>query len=133
MFLESVQPCSSNLPHRSSQLHAPIPSLHRRFLRLTGRSKSQSQKSLRIFFSKNWFFRFLETQFGDLFASGSSNRKFYSERLATPVVTHSRVELPVAKNTLRQILKFCHMGFWRLALATYSRLNTVAKNACFAL
>ena len=33
----------------SSQLHAPVASLHRRFSRLTGRSTSQSRKRLRKF------------------------------------------------------------------------------------
>ena len=43
---------------RLVQLYAPVASPHRDFLRLTGRSMSQSQKILRIFF-KIWVFFFV--------------------------------------------------------------------------
>ena len=52
------------------------------------------EKDLEIF-SKIWVFRFLTTQVGDLFTSGSSNHKVYSECFATSL----RVDLLVAKNT----------------------------------
>ena len=34
---------------------------------------------------------------------------------------------------LDKYFKICHTDFWRLELATSSRLNPVAKNVCFAL
>ena len=37
--------------------------------------------------------------FGDLFASGRSSREVHSEIFAAHLATHSRVDLPVAKNT----------------------------------
>lgn len=37
--------------------------------------------------------------FGDLFASGRSSREIHSEIFAAQLATHSRVDLPVAKNT----------------------------------
>ena len=37
--------------------------------------------------------------FGDLFASGRSSREVHSEIFAAELATHSRVDLPVAKNT----------------------------------
>ena len=37
--------------------------------------------------------------FGDLFASGRSSREVHSEIFAAQLATHSRVDLPVAKNT----------------------------------
>ena len=60
------------LNHGSSQSHAPVASLLRRFSRLTGGSKSQSWKILRKFF-KIWVFKFLMAQFGDLFVGGGSS------------------------------------------------------------
>ena len=33
---------------------------------------------------------------------------------------------------LENFFKICHMGFWRLALATCLRLTPVAKNLCYA-
>ena len=64
---------------------------------LAGQSPSR-EKDLELF-AKILIFRFLATQFGDLFTSGSFSREGYLESLVTPVATHSRVELPVAKNT----------------------------------
>ena len=52
---------------------------------LAGQSPNR-EKDLE-YFAKIWVFRYLATQFGDLFASGSFSRKSYSENLATPVVT----------------------------------------------
>jgi len=98
-FQKTVQPYFGDLSRGSSQSHAPVASLHRKFSWLTGGSKSQSQKRLRIFFSKIWVFRFLATQFGDLFASGSSSHEVYSESFATPFTTSSQVDLLVTKNT----------------------------------
>ena len=37
--------------------------------------------------------------FGDLFVSGRSSREGYSEIFAAQLTIHSRVDLPVAKNT----------------------------------
>ena len=50
-----VTPCSGDLPCGSSQLHAPVVSLYRRFLRFTSGSKSQSRKRLRNFFQNLGF------------------------------------------------------------------------------
>ena len=59
---------------RLVQLYAPVASPHRDFLRLTGRSMSQSQKILRIFF-KIWVFNVSQAQSGNLFASGGSSHE----------------------------------------------------------
>ena len=64
---------------------------------LAGQSPSR-EKDLEIF-SKIWVFRFLATQFGGLFASGSSSHEVYSESVVAPFATSLRVDLPVAKNT----------------------------------
>ena len=37
--------------------------------------------------------------FGDLFESGRSSREGYSEIFAAQLATHSRVDIPIAKNT----------------------------------
>ena len=70
--------------------------------------------------------------FGDLFASETSNREGYTEIFAAQLATPSRVDLPIAKNTWKIFSQFCLRVFWRLALATYWRLTSVAKNVCFA-
>ena len=64
-----VQPCSSDLPHRSSQSQAYTKGFCDS---LAGQGPS-CEKDLENF-SKIWVFRCLTTQFGDLCASGSSNR-----------------------------------------------------------
>ena len=64
---------------------------------LAGQSPSR-EKDLEIF-SKIWVFRFLATQFGDLFASGSSSHEVYLESFVAPFMTSSWVDLPVTKNT----------------------------------
>ena len=75
-----------------------VTSLCRSSWQLSGRSRPQSRKRLRKL-SKFWVFSIFATQFGDLFASGSSSRKSYSEWFVTPVTTYSQVDLPVEKNT----------------------------------
>ena len=82
----------------SSQSHAPVTSLLRRFSQLTSGSKSQLRKILRKFF-KIWVFRFLATHTGDLFVNGSSSCEGYTEIFAAPFATSSQVELPVMKKT----------------------------------
>ena len=72
---------------------------------LAGRGPS-CEKDLEKF-SKIQVFRFLATQFGDLFASGSSNHKVYSKCFAAPFATFSGVELLVAKNTQTNFTNFC--------------------------
>ena len=64
---------------------------------LAGQSPSR-EKDLE-YFSKIWVFRFLATQFSDLFASGSSSHEVYSECFVAPFMTSSWVDLPVTKNT----------------------------------
>ena len=83
--------------HKSIQLHASNCELTQKLLQLFGESGPQSHKRLRKF-SKIWVFWIVATQFGDWFASGSSSHKVYSKCLATPVMTYSRVELPVVKS-----------------------------------
>ena len=72
---------------------------------LAGQGPSH-EKDLEIF-SKIWVFRCLATQFGDLCANGSSNRKVYSECFAAPFATFSWVDLPIAKNTQTNFSNFC--------------------------
>ena len=55
---KNVQPSFGDLPHGSSQSHAPVASLYRRFLWLTGGSRSQSRKRLRKFFKIFGFWSF---------------------------------------------------------------------------
>ena len=69
----------------------------------------------------------------DLFASGRSIRKGYTEIFAAQFATLSRVELPVAKNTQKFLFfKVFFLVFQQLVLATCTRLVSVAKIACFA-
>ena len=98
---------------------------------LAGQCPSR-KKNLKIS-PKIWISRFLATLFGDLFASGSFSREVYSESFVAPFATSSRVDLPVAKNTLTNFSKFCHKGFWQLSLATCLQLISVTNIACFAL
>ena len=58
--------------------------------------------------------------------------RVHSEIFAAQLATHSRVDLPVAKNTQKNFSKFWSGVFWRLELATVWRLNPVAKIACLA-
>ena len=90
---KTVQPCSSNLPRGLSQLHAPV------------------TKKTYNFFSKIWVFRFHATQFGNLFASGSSSCEVYLESFAASFLTSSRVELPVPKN-IQTNFSNCLKGFF---------------------
>ena len=75
-----------------------VASLHRSSWQLSGGSRPQSRKTFRKI-SKFWVFSIFVTQFGNLFDSGSSSRKFYSEWFTTPFAAYSWVDLPVAKNT----------------------------------
>ena len=84
------------------------------------------------YFSKFGFLMFLTTQSGDLFASGRSSCEGYTEIFEDQITTLSRVELPVAKNTLKIFQKFFCQVLWRLALVTFSRLDSIVKNECFA-
>ena len=76
-------------------------------------------------FSKIQVFRFLATQFGDLFASGSSNREVYSKCFAAPFATFSRVELLVTKNTQTNFSNFCLKVIGNLFMTHFSRENRV--------
>ena len=51
------------------------------------------------YFSNFGFFMLFTAQVGDLFASGWSSRKGYTEIFTAQFATLSRVELPVVKNT----------------------------------
>ena len=119
------------LGRRSSQSHALVASLHRRFLQLIGGSMSQSQKRQKIF-----------QNYGLL--------KFSQLGLAT----YSWMEAPIArlyKNFCGSLHDFLTGGpsnhekhldkffknfvtsVWWLVLATCTRLVSIAKNMCFAL
>ena len=119
-----MQPCSGDLPRGSSQSHAPITSLHRMFSRLTGRSKSSRKKEIK-FFSKIQVFRFLTTQFGNLFASGSSSHEVYSKLFVAPFATSLRVDLLLAKNTQTNFSNFVSGVFGDLFATHFSRENRV--------
>ena len=97
-FSKTVRPCFGDLP-RSQASCMPQSRAYTEGFRdsLAGQSPS-CEKDLE-FFSKIWVFRFLATQFGDLFASGSSNSEGYSKGFVAPHAIDSRVELPVTKNT----------------------------------
>ena len=72
------------------------------FLRLTGDSlagKCFSHDKDLEYFSKIWVFMLFAAQVGNLFAGGKSSRKGYIEIFVAQIVTLSRVELLVAKNT----------------------------------
>ena len=71
---KTVLPCFGYLVAGQSSHIPPVAILHKRFLWLTGGSKSQSRKRFRNF-SKFWVFKCLATWFGDLFASASSSRE----------------------------------------------------------
>ena len=75
---------------------------------------------------------FLLTQSGDLFAGGGFSREGYIEIFVAYLVTSSRVELPVTKNTQTNFSKFMFLVVWRLTLVTCSRLDSIAKITCFA-
>ena len=70
--------------------------------------------------------------FCDLFTSGRSYHEGYIEIFAAQLATPSWVRLPVAKNTWQNFQNFWLDVFWRLALATCTQFDSVAKNACFA-
>lgn len=71
-------------------------------------------------------------QVEDLFTGGRSSREGYTEISAAQFATLSRVELPVTKNSWKIFSKVFFQVFWRLDQATFSRLASVAKIACFA-
>ena len=118
---KTVQPCSGDSPHASSQSHAPVASLHKRFLQLIGRLRSQLQKRLRNIFQKSGFLDFLQLS----------------------LATCSRVEAPVARCTqnasqlprrwtfqlwkiLRQIFQILSLGVsGDLFVTHFSRENPV--------
>ena len=96
-----VLPCFGYLVAGQSSHIPPVAILHKRFLWLTGESKSQSRKRLRNF-SKFWVFKCLATRFGYLFASGSSSREVIHKFLWLP----SRLTCEwtfQSRKTLRQI------------------------------
>ena len=90
---------------------------------LAGQGPSH-KKDLEIF-SKIWVFRCLATQFGDLCASGSSNREVYSECFAAPFATSLLVDLLVAKNTQINFSNFVSGVFGDLFATHFSRENCV--------
>ena len=80
------------------QSHVPVVSPHRDFSRLSCRSMPQSQKILRIFF-KIWVFNVSRDSVWLLVCEWKVQSWEGSEIFAAYLVTLSRVELPVAKNT----------------------------------
>ena len=88
----------------------------------------QSRKRLRIFF-KNLGFLLLATPAGDLFAGGRSSRKRYTEIFAAQ--RNSLVSRTSNREKhLENFSKVFFQVFRRLALATYTRLDSAAKIAC---
>ena len=67
--------------------------------------------------------------FGDLSASERSSREGYTEIFAAQLATPSRVDLPIAKNTLKIFHNFDFKSFGSLPW----RLVSVVKNACFCV
>ena len=109
----------------------PFASPHRDFSQLTSGSMPQSQKILRIFF-KIWVFNVSRDLIWRLVCGWKvqlwGDSKIFTAYLTSP----SQVELLVAKNTWIKFSKFLSWVFWRLAQATCSRLDLVAKITCFA-
>ena len=69
--------------------------------------------------SSRWRLAYSLVFFGDLFASGRSNREVHSEIFAAQLATHSWVDFPVAKNTSNFFFQIfvlkCFGGLiWRL-------------------
>ena len=62
-------------------------------------SKCFSRKKDSEYFSKIWVFMLFAAKVGNLFASGRSNRKGYTEIFTVQIATLSQVEVLVAKNT----------------------------------
>ena len=80
------------------QSHVPVVSPHRDFSRLSCRSMPQSQKILRIFF-KIWVFNVSRDSVWRLVCEWKVQSWEGSEIFAAYLVTLSRVELPITKNT----------------------------------
>ena len=87
------------------QSHVPVASPHRYFSRLTGGSLPQSRKILIIFF-KIWVFDVSRDSVWRLVRGWKVQSREGSEIFAAYLVTLSRVELPVAKNTQINFSKF---------------------------
>ena len=117
---KTMQPCSSDLPRRSSQSQAYT----KGFCDPLASQGPSCEKDLENF-SKIWVFRCLTTQFGDLCASGSSNRQVYSKFFTAPFATSSQVDLLVAKNTQTNFSNFSLKGFGDLFATHFSRENRV--------
>ena len=95
---KTVLPCSSNLVAGQAS-RMPRSQAYIEGFRDSLASQCPSREKDLEFFPKIWVFKFLATQFGDLFVSGSSSCEVYSESFTAPFATFSRVDLPVAKNT----------------------------------
>ena len=80
------------------QSHVPVASPHKDFSQLTGGSMPQSQKILRIFF-KIWVFNVSRNSVWRLVRGWKVQLQKDSKIFVAYLVTLSRVELPVAKNT----------------------------------
>ena len=98
-------------PILATQLRVgPAASSHRNFSRLTGGSLPQSRKILRIFF-KFWVFDVSRDSVWLLVHGWKVQSREGSEIFAAYHAALSRVELPVAKNTLIRFSKFLSWVF----------------------
>ena len=86
------------LSHGLVPSHVPVASPHRDFSWLTGWLMPQSQKILRIFF-KIWVFNVSRNSVWRLVRGWKVQLQKDSKIFVAYLVTLSRVELPVAKNT----------------------------------
>ena len=86
------------LSRRLVQSHVPVVSPHKDFSRLNGGSMPQSRKILRIFF-KIWAFNISCDSIWRLVRGWKVQSWEGSKIFVAYLVTLSRVELPVAKNT----------------------------------
>ena len=106
---KTVQPCFGDLASWVKLVTTPSRKLTQQLLATLWQVKAPVTKKTQKNF-KNLGFQ----NFHDWFTSGSSSHEFYSDYLATPISTHLRVELLVAKNTQKNFSKFFSWGFWRL-------------------
>ena len=113
-----------------SSCETPVASLLRSSRNSLASQTSSRKKDLEKF-QIFQVFSIFATHFDDWFTSGSSSRQFTQN--ASQLLLRLLASGPFSrKKHLDKFFKTCHTGFWRLDLATCSRLILVAKNTCFA-
>ena len=108
---KTVQPCSGDLPHRSSQSHAPVASLHRMFSRLSGESKSQSQKGLGKFFKNFGFLDSLQLSLATC-SWVEAPTAWYTQKVSQLPLWLPHVWTLQSRKTLRQNFQILSQGFF---------------------